>query len=45
MNTISASSFAGVTVSVNVVVLPSPVNVFNILFDEPVPTAVQADPL
>ena len=40
-----ASSFAGVIDNVNVVVLPSPVNVSNTLLEEPVPTAVQAVPL
>jgi len=40
-----ASSFAGVTLNVNVALLPLPVNVSNTLFDVPVPTAVQADPL
>jgi len=45
MNTIMASSFAGVTVKANVLLLPLPVKVSNTLFDVPVPTATQAEPL
>ena len=45
INTNNASSFAGVTLSVNAVVEPFPVNVSSTLFEPLVPTPVQAEPL